>query len=315
MSVQKEQTVFPGGASFAFTILDDTDDATVANVKPIYDLLYELGFRTTKTVWPVACPEGSRLFFAGHTLENPEYRAFVQELASRGFEIAFHGATMESSERSRTEQALDRFRNFFGHYPRLHCNHAQNRENLYWGSERYQHLPGRVLRLMEWALGRRVHSAGHKPESPFFWGDWAIRHVEYVRNLAFRRLDVSRIYPGKPYQLRSTPYVKHWFHSADAPDGRAFKNLVTKERVDQLEQRGGYSIVSTHLGKRFVTDGVVDPVVRERLEYIASKSVWLVPASDLLDFLGTGRVNRVRMVGVELHHLLDRLSAKIEKES
>jgi hypothetical protein len=42
---------WPNGKSFAFTIVDDTDEATVNNVKPIYDLLYELGFKTTKTVW------------------------------------------------------------------------------------------------------------------------------------------------------------------------------------------------------------------------------------------------------------------------
>lgn len=40
------------GKSFAFTIIDDTDEATVANVKPIYDLLAELGIWTTKTVGP-----------------------------------------------------------------------------------------------------------------------------------------------------------------------------------------------------------------------------------------------------------------------
>ena len=49
---------FPQGKRFAFTIVDDTDVATVANVKPLYDLLHELGFRTTKTVWPLGCPEG-----------------------------------------------------------------------------------------------------------------------------------------------------------------------------------------------------------------------------------------------------------------
>src|SRR6185436_5946929 len=51
---------FPGGARFAFTVMDDTDVATVENIRPIYRLFESLGMRTTKTVWPVACPEGSR---------------------------------------------------------------------------------------------------------------------------------------------------------------------------------------------------------------------------------------------------------------
>ena len=43
---------FPDGRQFAFTIMDDTDVATVANVGPIYRLLSDIGMRTTKTVCP-----------------------------------------------------------------------------------------------------------------------------------------------------------------------------------------------------------------------------------------------------------------------
>ena len=45
--------VWPEGRKFAFTVLDDTDGQTVDNTKAVYDLLYDLGFRTTKTVWPL----------------------------------------------------------------------------------------------------------------------------------------------------------------------------------------------------------------------------------------------------------------------
>src|SRR5437764_7164009 len=80
-------TVFPGGKRFAFSILDDTDDATLRNVKPVYDLLRAHGLRTTKTVWPLDCPEGSRHFFAAETLQNKPYRDFVHELVEAGFEL------------------------------------------------------------------------------------------------------------------------------------------------------------------------------------------------------------------------------------
>ena len=98
---------FPGGKKFAFSILDDTDDATLANVRPVYMALKAAGMRTTKTVWPMGCPEGSRLFFAGETLENEAYLKFVHELADQGFEIASHGATMESSLRERTLKGFE----------------------------------------------------------------------------------------------------------------------------------------------------------------------------------------------------------------
>lgn len=41
---------FPEGRQFAFSILDDTDDSTVENVKPVYDIFSSLGMKTTKTV-------------------------------------------------------------------------------------------------------------------------------------------------------------------------------------------------------------------------------------------------------------------------
>ena len=83
----------PGGKRFGFTILDDTDVATVANVGPVYDLLHHLGMRTTKTVWPVGAPEGSPNFSSSETLEDEDYRDFVLELERRGFEVTWHGPT------------------------------------------------------------------------------------------------------------------------------------------------------------------------------------------------------------------------------
>ncbi len=43
---------YPGNREFAFSVIDDTDDARLENIVPLYDLLTELGLRTTKTVWP-----------------------------------------------------------------------------------------------------------------------------------------------------------------------------------------------------------------------------------------------------------------------
>ena len=63
--------------------------------------------RTTKTVWPLDCPEGSRNFFAAETLQDKKYLSFVHELADAGFEMASHGATMESSRRERTLEGLE----------------------------------------------------------------------------------------------------------------------------------------------------------------------------------------------------------------
>ena len=43
--------VWPDGKAFAFTVFDDTDWGTVANLAPVYDCLAANGMRTTKSVW------------------------------------------------------------------------------------------------------------------------------------------------------------------------------------------------------------------------------------------------------------------------
>ncbi|MCJ7777683.1 MAG: hypothetical protein MUP16_05150, partial [Sedimentisphaerales bacterium] len=43
---------WPNGKDFAFTVFDDTDLATLENVREVYSLLADYGFRTTKLVWP-----------------------------------------------------------------------------------------------------------------------------------------------------------------------------------------------------------------------------------------------------------------------
>ena len=56
---------WPDGKSFAFTVFDDTDNATVERVSPVYALRTDLGLRTTKSVWPLE-GEGA-LKFSGST--------------------------------------------------------------------------------------------------------------------------------------------------------------------------------------------------------------------------------------------------------
>jgi len=309
MMARRRPITFPGGREFAFTILDDTDDATLENVKPFYDLLHELGMRTTKTVWPVACPEGSKNYFAGTTLADPRYLDFVRELHSRGFEITWHNATMESSDRERTINALETFKDWFGSYPSLHCNHGQNRENLYWGVKRYTNP---VLRRVAARARRRDDPPfmGEVESSPYFWGDLCRQHFRFVRNFSFFQLNCLATDPEMPYRLRQTPYVNHWFSTSDAPDVAAFRRLVTRRGLDALRAERGVCIISTHLGKGFVRDGKVDPEVEDTLRYLATLPGWFVPVTPLLDELLKTSSTAPRSIGslwrLELRHALDR---------
>ncbi len=278
---------FPGGKRFAFTIMDDTDVSTVRNVAPVYQLLSQLGFRTTKTVWPVGCPEGSPAFGTSETLEDPEHLEFSQTLRTLGFEIAFHGATMESSLRERTVRALGRFGDAFGHMPRVYANHAYNREGLYWGAER---LDNPLLRGLYRLFGDRPpgHYQGHRSGSPWWWGDFAER-ITYMRNLTFDEINLCKINPSMPYKDSRRPIVPWWFSASEANDVLAFNRLIAPPAQDQLEREGGVCIVATHLGKGFAQDSGVHPQTAQLLERLSRKPGWFVPVGELLDWLRSQR--------------------------
>ena len=283
---------FPDGKRFAFTILDDTDDATLENVKPVYDALRAHGMRTTKTVWPVDCPEGSRIFFAADTLQRKAYLEFVRRLSADGFEVAFHGATMESSRRDRTMRALEILKREFGAYPRLFCNHGHNQDNLYWGHKRFRTSWLRRAAALLRKEGASYYQ-GEVKDTAYFWGDLCLQYIRYVRNWTFPCLNMLEVNPEMPYRLPSTPYVNLWFSTTDAPEVQDFVRLLVRENVDRLEDAGGLCIISTHLGKGFAKDGVLDPRVEGILRDFSRRRGWYVPVSEMLDYLvqtqGKGR--------------------------
>jgi hypothetical protein len=279
---------YPGGARFAFTIFDDTDDATAENVGPVYALLQELNMRATKTIWPVACPEGSDIFFAGHTLEDPGYSDFVRGLAQAGFELAFHGATMETSRRDRVIVALERFHELTGQWPRAHANHGQNRENLYWGIDRVDLAPIRLFYALTNGLPRDWYQ-GHVQGSPYWWGDLCQQRVEYVRNLTFDEINLLRINPTLPYRDTNRPMARWWFSATDAEDCAEFNALLQEDAQDRLEAEGGICIVATHLGKRFVQNGRINERTEQLLRRLASRRGWFPTVSELLDWLRNSR--------------------------
>ena len=279
---------FPAGARFAFTVMDDTDVATVENVRPIYRLLESLGMRTTKTVWPVRCEEGSADFSLSETMDDPHYCDFVMDLHTRGFEMAFHGATMETSPRQRTERALERFCRAFGAPPRVHANHAYNRENLYWGSGR---LDDRVLRLLyARVLGEGSDAyLGHVPGSPYWWGDLCVAQIEYVRNLTFSEINLLRVNPSMPYRDPLRPYARWWFSASHAEDVREFNRLLQPANQERLEAEGGVCIVATHFGKGFAPAGRPDPGSERLLGLLARRRGWFAPVGEVLDWLRARR--------------------------
>ena len=170
---------FPGGKQFAFSIVDDTDLATLERVKPLYELLYRYGIRTTKTVWVLESNEPAHSPNRGDWLRNHAYLSFILDLKSKGFEIALHGVRGGSSVRPDIINGLEEFRQTLGQYPGIHVNHSLNRDNVYWGEHRWS------FALFRWAyasIGK--HEFSGQDVSGLFLGrlGWArtVRQPVYI---------------------------------------------------------------------------------------------------------------------------------------
>jgi len=285
---------YPEGRSFAFTIIDDTDNATVENTRPVYDLLDSLGMRTTKTVWIYP----SRGKFGGESLADPEYRRWALDLKRRGFEIALHGVGSGEFLREEIVEGFRRFEDIFGTYPSLYTNHFENPDNLYWSPKSRVALPvGGVLSFLD-ALKRlfRRREGSHGGEnatSPHFWGDLAKEHIKYVRNLTFNGINTLKYDPRMPYQVPAKEeYSNYWFSSSDGHTLEEFSSLIAPQNVGRLVREQGACIVYTHFASQFVRGGKVDAVFEERLRHLASHRGWFVPAGVLLDHLLARKVDQ-----------------------
>src|SRR3989304_980670 len=114
---------WPEGKTFAFTVFDDADAATVENVGPVYALLDHLGVRTTKSAWLLA-GDPDRGTYPGETCENPAYRQWAIDLQAKGFEIGWHGATWHGVPRAEIRRALGEFARLFSPYPVPASHHS-----------------------------------------------------------------------------------------------------------------------------------------------------------------------------------------------
>jgi hypothetical protein len=265
---------WPGGRSFAFTIVDDTDGATVDNVGPVYDLLTAEGIGATKTVWVEPARDG----WGGQSLADADYLAFARRLRDQGFEIALHGVGSGDFSREELLHGLERFRELLGRDVRLHANHSLSPHNVYWGHRRFvQPISGLYRRF-----GKGPTFEGEDPASPAFWGDRAQR-IDYIRNFVFNGVDTLRHDRHMPYREADKPYSRYWFSSSDGETVDDFNRLIAPARIDALEKRGGACIVYTHFASGFVRDDQLDPVFTARIRSLAERNGWFPSASELLD--------------------------------
>lgn len=273
---------WPDGKLFAFTVFDDTDLASKDAVAPVYDLLEDLGFRTTKSVWPVRGMEAPVV--GGATCEDPDYLDWVRGLQPRGFEIGYHLATFTTSGRQQTLRALDRFRDLFGHSPYTMANHVGCLEGIYWGDRRLEGVNRAVYNVLT-RFAQRNRYRGHVADDPLFWGDLCLERIRYVRNFTYRGINTLKQCSAMPYHDERKPYVRAWFAASEGGDAKAFVRCLDESAQDQLEVEGGACIMYTHFAAGFVEDGILNPRFVELMRRLSRKQGWYVPVSELLAYL------------------------------
>ncbi len=278
----RERIQWPDGADFAFTVFDGTDFATLEKVREVYALLGDLGFRTTKSVWPV---RGSRSpNNEGATCEDARYLEWLRGLAAAGFEIGLHNATFHTSTRAETRRALEEFRKLFGDYPRTMANHVGCSEGIYWGDARLEGLNRTVYNLLT-RYRRQLRFRGHVPGDKLFWGDLCRETICYVRNFVFRDMNTLAACPFIPYHDPRKPYVNYWFASSEGPTVARFVECLDETAQDRLESEGGACIMYTHFAMGFYLDGTLHTRFRQLMERLARKRGWFVPVCTLLDYM------------------------------
>jgi hypothetical protein len=271
---------WPHGKDFAFTVFDDTDLSTLRNAGPVYELLGELGFRTTKSVWPL---RGSQAESSGATCEDDAYREWVQALQRQGFEIALHNVASNSSPREQTIRGIERFRELFGQYPSAHTNHGNCRENIYWNNCRLSDVNEVAYNLMN-RFRTLATSEGHVESSRFYWGDVCRDRITYVRNFVHGNINTLGYCPEMPYHDPHRPYVNNWFASTEGANVDAFAATISERNQDRLEAEGGACIMYTHFWS-FASEGRADARFERLMRRLSTKNGWFVPVTTLLDHL------------------------------
>jgi hypothetical protein len=277
-----KQISWPAGKTFAFTIFDDTDSQTLEAGRAVYEFLADLGFRTTKSVWPMrgaGTPSDH-----GETCAEPEYRAWVQDLQQKRFEIGYHMTTSHTSTRAETVRGLELFARYFGHSPVTMANHFFCDEDIYFGDAR---VTGGNRFAYNLLTGFRNHNKfrGHVPGDPLFWGDLCKEQIKYVRNFTFAGINTLKICPQMPYHDPQRPYVNFWYASSEGKQCDTFNATITEANQDELEAEGGACLMYTHFGLGFYENGRLNGRFRKLMERLSKRNGWFVPAATLLDYI------------------------------
>lgn len=298
---------------FYFTIVDDTDDSTLENTKPIYDLLYKNGIKITKTVW-VYPPRDKTSY--GDSIQRPEYLEFIKDIKNKGFEIGLHNVGSGSFSRNEIINGIEEFKNKIGEYPQIHINHSYNPDSIYGGYKRFNWPINFIVKILYKQYSGIFQ--GEVRNSEYFWGGKHKEIIKFNRNHEFSGLNTIKYDKYMPYiDPKRCEFSNYWFSATFAPNQWIFNRLVNEKSIKKLEKENGICVLFTHLGY-YMKDGKIDDGFIERIEYLSKKQNGIyIPISELMDRIVTDRVNNGKepypvlpsyvKFKMELRHLYTRL--------
>lgn len=298
---------------FYFTIVDDTDDSFLENTKPIYDFLYENGFKITKTVW-VYPPRDEPS--TGASLQDPAYLDFIKDIKAKGFEIGLHNVGSGEYKRDEILKGVEEFKEKLGEYPNIHINHSYNPDSIYGGFKRFNWPFSWVVKTLYPQYAGVFQ--GEIKGSEYFWGDRHKELIKFSRNHATRNLNTAKFDKYMPYiDPEKTEYSNYWFSATFAPNQWVFNHVVNKKSIEQLKRENGICIIFTHLGY-FMRDGKIDEGFKERIKMLREiGGGTFIPVSDVLENIANERkekglnpfpvMPRWYKLKLEIKHLLTRI--------
>lgn len=302
---------------FFFTIVDDTDDATLENIKPIYDFLYDKNILITKTIWvyPPLDP-----YSKGDSLMNEKYAEYIKNLSDRGFEIGIHnigsGNDKASYKREDILAGLEIFKEKLGFYPSVCVNHSYNPDSIYGGYKRFNFPFNYLVRKFYPQYGRTFY--GEEEDSPYFWGDKYKEIIRYSRNHECFSLNTTKYDPYMPYiDPHRSKYANCWYSATFAPNPNVFNYLVNSKSLSKLEKEEGICVLFTHLGY-YCKNGVIEKGFMERINMLSNNPNGVYkPLSYVLDYIANKRkensqctypiISNFEKFNLEIRHLLTRI--------
>lgn len=274
---------------FYFSIIDDTDDATYENIKPVYDFLYDKDIFITKTVWVYPVLDK---YSSGDCLERQEYADYIKLLSSRGYEIGLHNVGSADYDspytRDKILEGIERFHDILGIYPTICVNHSYNPDSIYGGYKRFNFPFSFLVRKLYPQYGRTFY--GEVEGSKYFWGDKYKELFKYSRNHECGNINTIAYDKYMPYiDHKRDKYANYWYSATFAPNPQVFNYVVTPHSIRHLENVGGCCIIFTHLGY-YYKNGQLDSGFVERINMLAENPNGIyLPVTKTLDAIAENR--------------------------